>query len=148
MEVILKKDVPNLGLTNEVVVVKPGYARNYLMPQGYAILATESAKKAHAEVMKQRAHKEEKIKNEAIQIAEKLQSVSLTIGTKASTTGKIFGSVSTIQIAEALEKAGYAIDRKKITLKEGTIKELGSYTARIVLYKGVDVKIPFEVIAE
>ena len=148
MEIILKKDMPNIGLKNDVVTVKPGYGRNYLIPQGIAILATESAKKQHAETMKQRAHKEEKIKNEAIAIATKLENVSLTIGTKASTTGKIFGSINTIQIAEALVKAGFDIDRKKIVLKENSIKELGSYTCKVVLYKGIDVKIPFEVVAE
>lgn len=148
MEIILKKDMPNIGLKNDVVTVKPGYARNYLIPQGIAIIATESAKKQHAETMKQRAHKEEKLKNEAIELAAKLENVSLTIGTKASSTGKIFGSVNTIQIAEALNKAGYDIDRKKIVLKENAIKELGSYTCKIVLYKGVDVKIAFEIIAE
>ncbi|MDR2962463.1 MAG: 50S ribosomal protein L9 [Bacteroidales bacterium] len=148
MEIILKKDMPNIGLKNEVVEVKPGYGRNYLIPQGIAILATESAKKQHAELMKQRAHKEEKIKNEALALAAKLESVSLTVGTKASSTGKIFGSVNTIQIAESLAKAGYEIDRKKIILKDNAIKELGSYSCEILLYKGVKVKIALEVVAE
>jgi|SRR5574344_1095142 large subunit ribosomal protein L9 len=148
MEVILIKDVPNLGLKNDVVTVKNGYGENYLIPQGFAIIASASAKKQHAETMKQRAHKEEKIKNEAIELASKLESVSLTIATKASSTGKIFGSVNTIQIAEALAKAGYEIDRHKIVLKEGVIKELGSYSCKITLYKGVEVKVPFEVVAE
>lgn len=148
MEIILIKDMPNLGLKNDVVTVKPGYGRNYLIPQGVAILATPSAKKHHAEIMKQRAHKEEKLKNEAIELAEKLEKISLTIGTKASSTGKIFGSVNTIQIAEALAKQGFDIDRKKIALKDHIVKELGNYTCKIILYKGVDVKIAFEVIAE
>ena len=148
MEIILKKDIPKLGLTNDIVSVKPGYGRNYLIPFGFGILATESAKKQHAELMKQRAHKEEKIKSDAIEIAAKLEKLSLTIGAKASATGKIFGSVNTIQIAEAIEKEGITIDRRKIILKENAIKELGSYTAKVVLYKGVDVSIPFEVIAE
>lgn len=148
MEIILKKDMPNLGLKNDVVTVKPGYGRNYLIPQGIGVLATESAKKQHAEIMKQRAHKEEKIKNEAVALAAKLESVSLTIATKASTTGKIFGSVNTIQIAEAFQKAGFDIDRKKILLKEHAIKDLGSYSCKVVLYKGVEVKISFEVVAE
>ncbi|MCQ2959535.1 MAG: 50S ribosomal protein L9 [Bacteroidales bacterium] len=148
MEIILIKDVPNLGLKNEVVTVKNGYGENYLIPQGFAIIATESAKKQHAETMKQRAHKEEKIKNEAIELASKLESVSLTIATKASATGKIFGSVNSIQVSEALTKAGYEIDRHKITLKESSIKELGSYSCKITLYKGVSVNVPFEVVAE
>ncbi|MBR3981625.1 MAG: 50S ribosomal protein L9 [Bacteroidales bacterium] len=148
MEVILKKDVPNLGLKNEVVTVKNGYGVNYLIPQGFAIIATDSAKKQHAETMKQRAHKEEKIKNEAIEMASKLENVKLSIATKASSTGKIFGSVNTIQVSEALAKAGYEVDRHKIALKESSIKELGSYSCKITLYKGVVVTVPFEVVAE
>ena len=148
MEIILKKDIPNLGLTNDLVTVKPGYGRNYLIPFGFGILATEAAKKQHAETMKQRAHKEEKIKSDAVELAGKLEKLSLTIGAKASTTGKIFGSVNTIQIAEAIEKEGFDVDRKKIMIKENTIKDLGSYSAKVLLYKGVEVTIPFEVIAE
>ncbi len=148
MEIILKKDMPNIGLKNEIVEVKPGYGRNYLIPQGIAILATESAKKQHAELMKQRAHKEEKIKNEALELAAKLENIALTIGTKASSTGKIFGSVNTIQVAESLAKAGFEIDRKKIILKDNVIKELGAYSCEVLLYKGVKVKIALEVIAE
>ena len=104
MEIILVKDVPNLGLKNEIVTVKNGYGENYLIPQGFAIRATESAKKQHAETMKQRAHKEEKIKNEAMEMASKLESVSLTIATKASATGKIFGSVNAIQVSDCFER--------------------------------------------
>ena len=148
MEIILIKDVPNLGLKNDVVTVKNGYGENYLIPQGFAIIATESAKKQHAETMKQRAHKEEKIKNEAIELASKLETVTLSIATKASATGKIFGSVNSIQVSEALSKAGYEIDRHKIVLKEGSVKELGSYSCKITLYKGVVVNVPFEVVAE
>src|SRR5690606_16028423 len=102
-EIILKKDIPKLGLINDIVSVKPGYGRNYLIPFGFGILATESAKKQHAELMKQRAHKEEKLKNDALEIAAQLEKLSLVIGAKASSTGKIFGSVNTIQIAEAIE---------------------------------------------
>ena len=149
MEIILIKDVPNLGLKNDVVTVKNGYAANYLIPQGFAIMATDSAKKQHAETMKQRAHKEEKIKNEAMELASKLETVSsLTIATKASATGKIFGSVNAIQVSEALAKAGFEVDRHKIALKESSIKELGSYSCKITLYKGVVVNVPFEVVAE
>lgn len=148
MQVILKQDVPNLGHTNDLVTVKSGYARNFLVPQGMAIIATESAKKMHAENMRQRAHKEEKIKDQAQEIANKLEGVKLTIGAKTSTTGKIFGSVNTIQIAEALEAKGFDIDRKNISLKEDTIKEVGSYKAKIKLHREVSLEIDFEIVSE
>ena len=148
MEVILKQDILKVGHKNDIVSVRDGYGRNYLVPQGMAVEALASAKKVHAENMKQRAHKEAKIKSTAEGVAEKLASVSLSIGTKASATGKIYGSVNNIQIAEALSKAGFDIDRKTIFLKEAAIKELGSYVAKIVLYKGVEVEIPFEIVAE
>lgn len=148
MQVILKQDVPNLGHTNDLVTVKSGYARNFLVPQGLAIVATESAKKMHAENMRQRAHKEEKIKDQAQEIANKLEGVKLTIGAKTSTTGKIFGSVNTIQIAEALEAKGFDIDRKNISLKEDTIKEVGSYKAKIKLHREVSLEIDFEIVSE
>ncbi|NPA37417.1 MAG: 50S ribosomal protein L9 [Chlorobi bacterium] len=148
MELILKEDVPNLGHKDDIVTVKDGYGRNYLIPRGYAILATETAKKVHAENQKQRAHKLEKIKNEALELAKKLEGVSLTIGAKASATGKIFGSVNTIQIAEALAKEGFEIDRKSIVIKEDAVKELGKYKATIKLHREVKVEIDFEVVAE
>ncbi len=147
MEVILKKDVLNLGYKNDIVTVKNGYGRNYLIPQGFAILATESAKKMHAENMKQRAHKEEKIKNEALELAKKLEDVALTIGAKTSTTGKIFGSVNNIQIAEALAEKGFEVDRKLISIKDA-VKEVGKYTANIKLHREVKVEINFEVVSE
>lgn len=148
MEIILKKDIPKVGHKFEIVTVRNGYGRNYLIPQGLAVLATPSAKKMHEEMLKQRSHKEEKIKNDALQLSEKLKDVSFKIGAKASGTGKIFGSVNTIQIAEALSKQGFEIDRKIIYIKESAIKELGEYSAKVVLYKGVEVTIPFEVVAE
>lgn len=148
MEIILKKDIPKVGHKNEVVTVKNGYGRNYLIPQGLAVLATSSAIKMHEETQKQRAHKEAKIKADAESMAEKLSSIALSIGAKASSTGKIFGSVNTIQIAEALSKQGFEIDRKTIYIKESAIKDLGKYNAKVVLYKGVEVDIPFEVVAE
>lgn len=148
MQVILKQDVPNLGHANDLVTVKSGYARNYLVPQGMAIVATESAKKMHAENMRQRAHKEEKIKDQAQEVANKLEGVKLTIGAKTSTTGKIFGSVNTIQIAEALEAKGFEIDRRNISLKEDAIKEVGSYKAKIKLHREVSVEIEFEIVSE
>jgi large subunit ribosomal protein L9 len=148
MQVILKQDIPNLGHENDLVTVKSGYARNYLVPKGLAIVATESAKKMHAENLRQRAHKEEKIKEEAQAVANKLEGVKLTIGAKTSTTGKIFGSVNTIQIAEALEAQGFSIDRKNISLKEDAIKEIGSYLAKIKLHREVSVEIEFNIVSE
>jgi len=148
MEIILKQDMPGLGHKNDIVTVKKGYARNYLIPKGYALLATERAKKMHAENVKQRAHKEEKIKNEAQAIADKLEGLTLTIGAKTSSTGKIFGSVNTIQIAEGLQKEGFEIDRKNISLSEDAIKNVGKYKADIKLHKEVNVEIEFEIVAE
>jgi len=148
MEVILKQDILKLGHKDEIVKVKPGYGMNYLIPQGLATMATDQARKVLAENLKQRAHKEEKIKKDAEELAGKLKELSLTVGAKASSTGKIFGSVNTIQISEAIEKAGFKIDRKKIHLKQTAIKELGKYSAKVILYKGIEIDIPFEVVAE
>lgn len=148
MEVILREDVAHLGHKDDIVKVKAGYGRNYLIPKRLACLATESARKVHAENLKQRAHKQEKIKQDAMELATKLEGKSLTIGAKASATGKIFGSVNTIQIAEALEKEGFSIDRKTILIKEDAVKELGTYTATIKLHREVKVDISFEVVAE
>jgi len=148
MEIILKEDISNLGHKDDIITVKDGYARNYLIPQGLAINATRSAKKMHEEILRQRAHKEEKVREEAAEIAKKLEDVSLTIGAKTSTKGKIFGSVNTIQIAEALKEKDFEIDRKNITIKEELIKEVGKYTAKIKLHKEVYVEIPFEIVAE
>ncbi|MBD8389741.1 50S ribosomal protein L9 [Dysgonomonas sp. BGC7] len=147
MQVILKEDILNLGYKDEVVTVKDGYGRNYLIPQGKAVIASESAKKVLAENLKQRAHKLEKIKQDAQDLAAKLEGVSLTIGAKTSSTGTIFGSVTNIQIAEALEKLGYNVDRKIIVIKEA-VKEVGSYKAVAKLHKEVSVEIPFEVVSE
>lgn len=147
MQVILKEDVTNLGFKDDVITVKDGYGRNYLLPQGKAVIATESAKKVLAENLKQRAHKLEKIKKDAQDLAAKLDGISLTIGAKTSSTGTIFGSVSNIQVAEALEKLGYNVDRKSIIIKDA-IKEVGQYKAIARLHKEVSVEIPFEVISE
>ncbi len=147
MQVILKEDVINLGYKDDIVTVKDGYGRNFLIPTGKAIIASESAKKVLAENLKQRAHKLAKIKADAEALAAKLEGVSLTIGAKASATGTIFGSVTNIQIAESLEKLGFEVDRKIIVIKE-SVKELGSYKAVARLHKEVSVEIPFEVIAE
>ena len=147
MEIILLQDVQNLGYKDDVVKVKNGYGRNYLIPQGMAALATPSAKKQLEENLKQRAHKLAKIKAEAEELAAKLNGVSLTIGAKTSATGTIFGSVNTIQIAEALAAKGFEIDRKTIAIN-GAVKELGSYKATIKLHKEVSAEINFEVVAE
>ena len=148
MEVILKEDVANLGYKDDIVHVKDGYGRNFLIPQGKAVIASESARKVLAEVLKQRAHKIAKIKEEAEALAEKMKGVSLTIGAKTSSTGTIFGSVTNIQIAEELAKLGFEVDRKIIRIKEDAVKEIGSYNATVRLHKEVSVEIPFEVILQ
>jgi large subunit ribosomal protein L9 len=148
MDIILLQDVPNLGSKDDNVVVKDGYARNYLIPQRLAVLATYSAKKVLAENQKQRAHKEAKLKDEALTLAEKLKSIVITVGAKTSTTGKIFGSVNNIQVAEALREKGFEVDRKQILIKEDAIKEIGKHTARVKFHRDVVVDFEFEVIAE
>ncbi|HOW09756.1 MAG TPA: 50S ribosomal protein L9 [Bacteroidales bacterium] len=148
MEIILLQDVNKLGQKDDIVHVKNGYGTNYLIPKGYAIAASESAKKMHAENLKQRAHKEEKIRIDAQEIASKLEGVSLVVGAKTSSSGKIFGSVNTIQIAEALKEKGFDIDRKSITLPEDQIKEVGKYKAVIKLHREVKVEVEFEIVAE
>lgn len=148
MDIILKTDVAKLGHKDDIISVKPGYGRNYLIPKGIAILATESARKELAESLKQRAHKLAKIKQDAEELAAKMEGTSLTIGAKASSTGKIFGSVNSIQIAEALKEKGFEIDRKIILVKEDAVKELGKYTAVVKLHREVSVNIDFEVVAE
>ena len=147
MEIILKEDVANLGYKNDIVTVKSGYGRNYLIPTGKAVIASPAAKKMLAEELKQRAHKLEKSKKDAEELAAQLAGVSLKIATKVSSTGTIFGSVGSIQIAEELEKLGHKIDRKTIIVKDA-VKEVGSYKAVVKLHKEVSVEIPFEVVAE
>nr|MBC7612227.1 50S ribosomal protein L9 [Pseudopedobacter sp.] len=147
MEVILKQDVKNLGEKDDVVSVKPGYGRNYLIPQGQAILATESARKVLAENIKQAQFKQDKIKKDADAIAAKLEGVTLSIGAKAGESGKIFGAVNTIQVADALKKLGFDVDRRRITF-ETDVKFVGDYIANLNLHKEVKVKVPFTVVAE
>jgi large subunit ribosomal protein L9 len=147
MKVILKEDVINLGYKDDIVTVKDGYGRNFLIPQGKAVIASESAKKVLAENLRQRAHKLAKIKEDAQALAAKLEGVSLTIGAKTSSTGTIFGSVNNIQVAEALAKAGFEVERKIIYIKEA-VKEVGNYKAIVKLHKEVSVEIPFEVVSE
>ena len=146
MEIILLTDIANLGHKDDIVDVKQGYGRNYLIPQGYAILATPSARKVVAENLRQRAHTEAKLKAEAEAIAAQLAEVKLTIGAKTSSTGKIFGSVNSIMISESLKEKGFDIDRKKIMLKD--VKEIGTYTALIKLHREVKVDVEFEVVSE
>ena len=146
MELILKEDVINLGYKDDIVKVKDGYGRNYLIPTGKAIIATESAKKVLAENLRQRAHKLAKIKADAEALAAKFEGVSLTIATKVSATGAVYGSVGAIQIAEELAKLGLEIDRKTIVVS--AVKEIGSYEATVKLHQEVAVKVPFTVVAE
>ena len=147
MKLILKEDIANLGYKDDVVDVKSGYGRNYLIPQKKAVIATPSALKQLAEDQKQRAHKLAQIKADAEAAAAALEGVTLTIGAKTSSTGTIFGSVNNIQIAEALEKLGHNVDRKLIYIKD-SIKEVGSYKATIKFHKEGSVEIPFEVVSE
>ncbi len=149
MEVILTQDINTLGYKNDVIKVKNGYGRNYLIPKGLALEATETNRKIVAENQKQRAFKEEKIKKEAQKIADALQNITLKIGAKAGTSGKIFGSVNAIQIAEAIQKQyNYDIDRRKIMVDGESIKELGTYTAKVNLHKEVKLDVKFEVVSE
>lgn len=148
MDVILKQDVERLGAKNDIVTVKTGYARNYLIPQGFAIAATDSARKVVAETIRQQSHKALKALEDAKAVAEKMAGVSVKIGAKAGESGKIFGSVNNIQVAEALTAAGYAVDRKNIDLGSDAIRDLGSYTAKVKLHKEVVAEIAFEVVAE
>jgi large subunit ribosomal protein L9 len=148
MEIILIQDVNKLGQKDDLVNVKPGYGRNYLIPMGFAVDATSSAKKMHTENLRQRAHKEEKVKIAAQEIAGRLAGVKIVVGAKTSTSGKIFGSVNTIQIAESLKEKGFDIDRKNITLPEDQIKEVGSYKAIVKLHRDVRVEVEFEIKGE
>ncbi|TVR37812.1 MAG: 50S ribosomal protein L9 [Bacteroidia bacterium] len=149
MEIILKQDVPNLGFKDDLVTVKDGYATNYLIPKGLAIIAIPSEKKKMAETIRQRQFKEEKVRKEAEKMAEKLQDIEVRIAAKVGTSGKIFGSVNALQIAEAIkEQFGLEIDRKKIMLDGDAIKEVGTYTAKINLHKEVRPELKFEVFGE
>ena len=149
MEIILKQDVPHLGHKDDVVVVKNGYATNYLIPQGFAIMATPSAKKVHAENLRQRAHKEAKLRSDAEALAAKLEGVQVTVATKVSATGKIFGSVNNIQVAEALVAKGFEMDRRNITIVgEDKLQEVGLYEAVVKCYKDIKATIKVEVVAE
>jgi len=148
MEIILKQDIANLGYENEIVNVKPGYARNFLIPKGMATIASETNKKIVAEVQRQKSFKEDKLRDEATTKAKLLDKVTLTIGAKVGTSGKIFGSVNAIQIADALKEKNFDIDRKRIDVDGDAIKEVGEYKATINLYKEIKATVKFEVVAE
>ena len=145
----MKQDVPHLGHKDDVVVVKNGYATNYLIPQGFAIMATPSAKKVHAENLRQRAHKEAKLRADAEALAAKMEGMQVTVATKVSSTGKIFGSVNNIQVAEALAAKGFETDRRNITIVgEDKLQEVGIYDAVVKCYKDIKANIKVEVVAE
>jgi large subunit ribosomal protein L9 len=149
MEIILKRDIPNLGYISDLVTVKDGYARNFLIPQGYAISASSSNKKINAENLKQKSFKEDKVKIEATTLAKALEAITVRIGAKAAESGKIYGSVNALQIAEAIkDQFNYDVDRKKIHVDGESIKELGEYKAKIILHKEIQATINFEVFAE
>lgn len=148
MDVILKQDVDRLGFKNDIVNVKNGYARNYLIPQGFAVAATDSARKVVAETIRQQSHKAVKALEDAKALAEKMGGLSLKIGAKAGDSGKIFGSVNNIQVAEAMAAAGHVVERKNIDLGSEAIRDLGTYTATVKLHKEVTVEVSFEVVAE
>lgn len=149
MEIILKQDVSNLGHKDDIVTVRNGYATNYLIPQGFAIMATSSAKKVHAENMKQRAHKESKLREDAVALAAKLEGLQVSLATKVSSTGKIFGSVNNIQVGEALAAKGFDIDRRNIAIVgEANVKEVGTYDAVVKIYKDIKANIKVEITGE
>jgi len=146
MQIILKTDIAGLGYKNDLVDVKPGYGRNYLIPQGYAVMATESTKKALAENIKQAAHKVEKLKNDAVALAESIGDLTLDIPAKVGESGKIFGRVTNTQVADVLKEKGFDIDRKKITVDDA--KVVGTYNATLDLHKDVKHTIKFNVVAD
>jgi len=147
MEVILKQDIQGLGYKNDIVKVKPGYGRNYLIPQGFAIVANKSNVKMIEENIRQAAHKAEKIKNDAIELADSIGEVVLEIGAKVGDSGKIFGAITTLQISDALKEKGFEIDRKKITFK-GDVKAVGDFITILDLHKEVKKEVNFKVVSE
>ena len=147
MNIILTKDIAGLGFKYDTVSVKPGYGRNYLIPQGVAIVANESNSKMIAENIKQAAHKAEKLKTEANEIAGKINGVTLEVKAKIGDSGKIFGAVTTLQLSDALKAKGVEVDRRKIAIV-GAVKEAGSYTAKVDLHKEVKAELTFEVVGE
>lgn len=145
MEIILKQDVKNLGFTDDIVKVRPGYGRNYLIPRGIAVIANDTNKKIHAEVVKQRAHKVAKVRMDADKLAAALEGVTLSIGAKVGENGKLFGSVTSQQLVDKLKSMGYAIEKKQIVMPEEHIKKTGSYTAEVIVHRDIRAKLNFEV---
>ena len=148
MELILKKDVANLGFQDDLVSVKNGYGRNFLIPRGYAVLATGSAKKVLAENLKQRGFKEANIVKEATKVADAIKALEIKIAAKTGDGDKLFGSVSNIDVAQAIAKAGSEIDKKFITISGGLVKRLGKYNAKVRIHRDVIFDLPFDVVAE
>ena len=148
MEIILKKDVENLGFTDDIVTVKNGYGRNFLIPQGLAVLATTSAKKVLAETLKQRAFKEEKLIKDATVIADAIKELEIKITAKTADSSKLFGSINNADVAEAIATAGYVVDKKFIKVEGGNIKRIGKYNATIRLHRSVVIELPIDIIAE
>ncbi len=148
MEVILKQNVKGLGDTDDLVTVKDGFGRNYLIPKGMAVVATDSARKVREENMRQRAHKIQKLRDEAESTAKKLADISIKVGAKVGENGKIFGSVTNLQVADAIKKLGFDIDRKNISILEEPIKQVGTYEAKIKLHKEIESAVKFEVVEE
>ena len=148
MELILKQDVDNVGFKDDVVTVKNGYGRNFLIPQGFAVLATPSAKKVLAENLKQRAFKEKKIVDDANKLAEALKALEIKIASKVGTGDKLFGSVNNIDVSAALNKAGHEVEKRYISIAGGSIKRLGKYNAVVRLHREVSLDLPFEIVAE
>ena len=146
MEVLLKKDVDRLGIKDDIVTVKNGFGRNYLIPKGIAVLATESVKKMHAENLRQRAHKDNQQKEDATKLYEKMAKKTFQVPAKVGENGKIFGSITNIQLADSLEKAGFKVEKKNITLPSGNIKSVGKFEAEVILHKEIKGKISFEIV--
>ena len=146
MEVLLKKDINSLGSKDDIITVKNGFGRNYLIPKGIAVLATESVKKMHAENLRQRAHKDNQQKEEATKLYEKMAKKTFQVPAKVGENGKIFGSITNIQLADSLEKAGFKVERKNITLPSGNIKSVGKFEAEVILHKEIKGKISFEIV--
>ena len=148
MEIILKQDVKNLGYKDDLIKVKNGYGLNFIIPRGFGILATDQMKKVRLENIKQKAYKEQKIEKSANELCELLKNISVKVMAKAGDQGKIFGSVTTLQLADAINKLGYEVDRKNITINDEPIKNLGKYTANVRLHKNIAVDVNFEVVEE
>ncbi len=146
MELILKQDIKNLGYADDIVKVRPGYGRNFLIPRGLAVLANETNKKIHAEVIKQRAHKLDKVRQDASKLVAALESVTLNIPAKVGENGKLFGSITSQQIVDKLKSMGYTVDKKQVSMPEEHIKKAGSYTAEIIVHRDIRAKLNFEVV--